>query len=90
MTEFAKAPEPGVDVPPARNGAGRPRRSTNALSADERQQLGARAATLYGQLRSIRAVAKRLDRSYGFVHGLLTEAGVQMLPSGARPSARPS
>lgn len=43
-----------------------------------RQRLEEQVRAAYEAGESIRALAERLGRSYGFVHGLLTDAGVRL------------
>lgn len=44
------------------------------------------ATEFYGDGRSVREIARKLGRSYGYVHKLLAEAGVEFRPRGTRPS----
>ncbi|MDP9843236.1 helix-turn-helix domain-containing protein [Streptosporangium lutulentum] len=46
------------------------------------KQLHAEIVRLYGEGNSIRAVAKDVERSYGYVYKTLTEAGVALRPRG--------
>ena len=80
---------PDLGLPTPRRGAGRPRRTYRPCTAQERQQAQQHAVEWYTDGQSIRAVAARLDRSYGFVHALLAEVGVLRLP-GPRRSPKAS
>ena len=78
------AGESPADIPTPRRTAGKPRRASRPMSAQERKNLGADAVKLYAELRSIRAVANEVDRSYGLIHTLLSEADVELQPQGSR------
>ncbi|POX55073.1 transcriptional regulator [Streptomyces sp. Ru71] len=64
------------------------------ITGTERQELADDLKREYEQGRSIRAIAEAHGRSYGFVHRVLTEAGVPLRPRGGdvrtRPSDRPA
>lgn len=49
----------------------------------DRERVAADAAAWYLGGASIRAIANEIGKSYGFVHRLLTQAGVQLRPRGA-------
>jgi Helix-turn-helix domain len=53
------------------------------IRCSERQALAADIARRYTGGESIRSLAASSDYSYGFVHRLLTESGVQLRPRGA-------
>ncbi len=57
---------------------------TGRIEGEARTQLGADLAAQYEQGTSIRSLAESSGRSYGFVHQLLTEAGVTLRPRGRR------
>ena len=67
--------------------------STGPNLTPHRRILGAERTTVtkdctdrYGAGQSIRSIAADLGRSYGFVHGILTQAEVRLRPrGGARP-----
>ncbi|GAB3279486.1 helix-turn-helix domain-containing protein [Actinocorallia lasiicapitis] len=48
------------------------------VSGDQRADLARTAADKYASGASIRSLAAELGRSYGFVHKLLGEAGVEL------------
>jgi hypothetical protein len=52
------------------------------ITGTQRQELGARLAQRYADGESIRAIADDTGRSFGFVHGLIKEAGVPVRPRG--------
>ncbi|WP_112139406.1 helix-turn-helix domain-containing protein [Glycomyces dulcitolivorans] len=52
------------------------------VRGDERRELTERVTTAYDQGRSIRDIASAIGRSYGFVHRLLAEAGVDFRTRG--------
>jgi len=49
-----------------------------ALTADQRSKLSAQVRDLYLKGTPIRTIADQHSVSYGYVHGLLREAGVTM------------
>lgn len=53
-----------------------PRRGP-ALSPDQRIVLGSNLRCRYEAGETVRALADELDRSYGWVHGLLAQAGTR-------------
>ncbi|MFJ8345100.1 helix-turn-helix domain-containing protein [Streptomyces sp. NPDC094153] len=55
-----------------------------ALTGDERRIVATEFAQMYQAGASIRAIARQTGRSYGAVHKLLADAGVQFRPRGAR------
>ncbi|WP_055495952.1 helix-turn-helix domain-containing protein [Streptomyces sp. TP-A0356] len=57
------------------------------ITGGAREELAAVLAREYGEGRSIRAIAEAHGRSYGFVHRVLTEAGVPL--RSRRGSVRP-
>ena len=59
------------------------------VRGDERRALTERVTAAYRQGQSIRVIASTIGRSYGFVHRLLAEAGVDFRTrGGARRGAR--
>lgn len=59
------------------------------VRGDERRELTERVTAAYEQGSSIRAIADSIGRSYGFVHRLLAEAGVDFRTrGGTRKGAR--
>ncbi len=54
----------------------------NKVVGDERKQLAGRIRAAYAAGESIRAIAERIGRSYGFVHRALNEEGVSFRPRG--------
>ena len=52
------------------------------ITGEGRQDLAASLVERYGRGESIRSMADDLGRSYGFVHGVLSEAGVEMRSRG--------
>ncbi|MFH7339947.1 helix-turn-helix domain-containing protein [Streptomyces sp. KHY 26] len=52
------------------------------ITGGAREELAEAIAREYREGRSIRALAEAHGRSYGFVHRLLTEAGVPLRPRG--------
>lgn len=59
------------------------------VRGEERRQLTERVTAAYDQGRSIRDIATSIGRSYGFVHRLLAEAGVDFRTrGGARKGGR--
>ena len=59
------------------------------VRGDERRELTERVTAAYRQGQSIRVIASTIGRSYGFVHRLLAEAGVDFRTrGGARRGAR--
>ena len=55
------------------------------ILGDERQRLTTLVATQYAAGDSIRVLARDIGRSYGFVHRLLGEAGVELRQRGNSP-----
>ena len=60
------------------------------VSGDQRAELARTAAEQYAAGRSIRALAAELGRSYGFVHKLLGEAGVELRGRGGNNRSKKS
>ncbi|GAA0964371.1 helix-turn-helix domain-containing protein [Actinocorallia libanotica] len=60
------------------------------VSGDQRAELARIAAEQYAAGRSIRALAAELGRSYGFVHKLLGEAGVELRGRGGNNRSKKS
>jgi len=60
------------------------------VSGDQRAELSRIAAEQYTAGRSIRALAAELGRSYGFVHKLLGEAGVELRGRGGNNRSKKS
>jgi predicted Fe-S protein YdhL (DUF1289 family) len=58
------------------------------VTGTDRTALMKRAAKLYGQGYSVRAVGEKLARSYGATHRLLSEAGVTFRPRGYRHGSK--
>ncbi|WP_204745254.1 helix-turn-helix domain-containing protein [Glycomyces paridis] len=59
------------------------------VRGDERRALTERVTSAYRQGQSIRVIASTIGRSYGFVHRLLAEAGVDFRTrGGARRALR--
>ena len=52
------------------------------LTEKQRAAAVKHAARRYRQNASIRLIAQEMGRSYGFVHRLLTDAGIQLRPRG--------
>lgn len=52
------------------------------ITGDGRKDLAGSLVERYQRGESIRSMAEDIGRSYGFVHGVLTEAGVQMRTRG--------
>ncbi|WP_250445327.1 helix-turn-helix domain-containing protein [Actinotalea sp. C106] len=52
------------------------------ITGEGRQDLTARLVERYSRGESIRSMAEDIGRSYGFVHGVLVEAGVSMRSRG--------
>ncbi|MGV9247280.1 helix-turn-helix domain-containing protein [Streptomyces sp. NPDC003710] len=57
------------------------------ITGDAREELAEILAREYEEGRTIRAIAQAHGRSYGFVHRVLTEAGVPLRPRGGDVSA---
>ncbi|MFF0790407.1 helix-turn-helix domain-containing protein [Streptomyces spiralis] len=53
------------------------------LTGEDRRLVAQEFAELYAKGSSIRGIATQTGRSYGGVHQLLTEAGVQFRPRGS-------
>lgn len=59
------------------------------ITGAERAQVSKRIVALYVTGSPIRAIADHTGRSYGFVHRILGEAGVDLRPrGGSRPLGR--
>lgn len=54
------------------------------INGEERQALIKQLIAGYGEGKSIRALAASVDRSYGFVHRVLSESGVALRKRGGR------
>ncbi|CAM3259083.1 helix-turn-helix domain-containing protein [Stackebrandtia soli] len=54
------------------------------INGSEREELIRRLIDGYGEGQSIRALAASVDRSYGFVHRVLCEAGVALRKRGGK------
>ncbi|MGH8877189.1 MAG: helix-turn-helix domain-containing protein [Stackebrandtia sp.] len=54
------------------------------INGDERLALIKRLVAGYSEGHSIRSLAASVDRSYGFVHRVLSEAGVKLRKRGGR------
>ncbi|MBB5856368.1 helix-turn-helix domain-containing protein [Amycolatopsis umgeniensis] len=54
-----------------------------------RSRMGSELKEMYERGSSIRALVELTGRSYGFIHRLLLESGVQLRPRGGRPFTRP-
>jgi predicted transcriptional regulator len=54
------------------------------INGDERVALVKQLVAGYGEGQSIRALAASVDRSYGFVHRVLSESGVKLRKRGGR------
>lgn len=54
------------------------------INGEERQALIKQLVAGYGEGKSIRALAASVDRSYGFVHRVLSESGVTLRKRGGR------
>lgn len=52
------------------------------ITGDSRQDLASSLVERYNRGESIRSLADDIGRSYGFVHGVLAEAGVTMRSRG--------
>ncbi|MCL3861951.1 helix-turn-helix domain-containing protein [Actinotalea sp. K2] len=52
------------------------------ITGDGRKDLASSLVERYSRGESIRSMAQDIGRSYGFVHGVLSEAGVQMRARG--------
>lgn len=62
--------------------------SSRRLTGQQRRTVGQELATRYEKGASIRALAKDIGRSYGFVHRLLTQTGVRLRGRGGGSHAR--
>ncbi|MFB8000388.1 helix-turn-helix domain-containing protein [Streptomyces sp. NPDC056002] len=60
------------------------------ITGAARDQLAAELRTAYEGGASIRSIAESTRRSYGFVHRILTEAGVTLRQRGGATSSKPS
>ncbi|GAB2812619.1 helix-turn-helix domain-containing protein [Actinocorallia aurea] len=58
------------------------------ISGDQREELARTAVEQYAAGRSIRALAAELGRSYGFIHKLLVESGVELRGRGGNNRAK--
>ncbi|MBX6371682.1 MAG: transcriptional regulator [Acidothermus sp.] len=58
------------------------------VTGSERERLAAELRRKYDQGFSIRALAEQTGRSYGFVHRILTESGVQLRGRGGATRGR--
>lgn len=67
-------------------------RKGSRVTGAERQKLAAELKERYDAGESIRSLAASTGRSYGFVHRMLSESGVQLRPRGgsSRRGNRPS
>jgi hypothetical protein len=72
------APEPAIDPTAGSPSPDAPRRYASRVGDTERADLSKTAVELYVKGASIRKVAAKLQRSYGFTHRLLTTADVPM------------
>lgn len=71
---MARTVSPDSREPALRKGA--------RITGDQRGSLGAAFAERYAAGESIRAIAEDAGRSYGFVHGVLTESGAALRARG--------
>ncbi|MGW6405095.1 helix-turn-helix domain-containing protein [Streptomyces sp. NPDC055134] len=60
------------------------------ITGAARDKLAAELKTAYESGASIRSIADSTGRSYGFVHRILTEAGVTLRQRGGATSSKPS
>lgn len=60
------------------------------VTGEERERLAAMLVAQYEQGASIRELAASTGRSYGFVHGVLTESGVALRGRGGATRNRTS
>lgn len=67
-------------------GDGRSRR----IHGEERVALITKLVNGYSEGQSIRALAASVDRSYGFVHRVLSESGVKLRKRGGRRTQTPA
>jgi hypothetical protein len=58
------------------------------ITGEGRKDLAASLVTRYQRGESIRSMAQDIGRSYGFVHGVLTESGVSMRGRGGATRGR--
>jgi hypothetical protein len=58
------------------------------VTGSEREQLASELKTRYESGDSIRALAAATDRSYGFVHRILTESGASLRGRGGATRAQ--
>lgn len=58
------------------------------ITGDERENLATELAEKYQQGASLRALAEKCGRSYGFVHRLLSDAGAQLRARGGNTKGR--
>ncbi|WEP00044.1 helix-turn-helix domain-containing protein [Streptomyces sp. FXJ1.172] len=59
------------------------------ITGEARDRLASELKKAYEGGASIRALAEDTGRSYGFVHRILTEAGVSLRNRGGAPRSRP-
>jgi predicted transcriptional regulator len=59
------------------------------VTGEERDRVAADLAKKYERGASIRSLAEQTGRSYGFVHRILTEAGVSLRGRGGATRRRP-
>lgn len=60
------------------------------VSGSAREEARASVAARYAEGATVRAISKELGRSYGFVHRLLVESGVEFRDRGARRRTAPA
>jgi hypothetical protein len=60
-------------------------RKGSRVTGAERDELAAELKTRYESGDSIRALAAASDRSYGFIHRILSESGVSLRGRGGAP-----
>ncbi|WP_100444981.1 helix-turn-helix domain-containing protein [Glycomyces xiaoerkulensis] len=83
MAPDAAAPRTGTDPDSSRTDPNR------QVRGDERRELTEYVTAEYLKGQSIRDIASTIGRSYGFVHRLLTEGGVELRTrGGARKRSR--
>lgn len=66
------------------NETSRPDGRSRRINGDERLALIKKLVNGYSEGQSIRSLAASVDRSYGFVHRVLSEAGVKLRKRGGR------
>jgi hypothetical protein len=69
-TSRARRPQTGGDVAELAKGS--------RITGTQRTELATELAQRYGAGESIRAIAEATGRSFGFVHGLIKESGVEV------------